>query len=239
MPHSPLRNESSKPLNLGNKFVKQQIPALAKAAEPKLPKQIDDWSGVADTDLELVDYAVHGVDFSQVKRLDAEGCKFSGVQLAGAVLDKLQLSDALAINIEAAGLRAPEAAFLRLTAQHSRFTGADMGAAQLEDCTFEDTKFDEAGLRFAKLKRVRFKNCVLRNLDFSNAKLSHVSFSDCDLDGVNFSGTTCAAVDLRGETLTNIKGVMSLKNVIVTSDQLVQLAPMLAAEVGLNVEYDS
>lgn len=219
--------------NTKPKFIPPQVPTL--------PAQLDMWSDdlAPELDLDLEDCAVQDEDFSVVQRLFADGCKFTRVQLAGTVLEKCQLSECILSRIEAAGMRASDAAWLRVATRDSRLTGADLGTAFLEDCVFKNVKFDEAGLRFATLKRVRFEDCVLRGADFSGAKLSNVTFSGCELEGANFDNAACKAVDLRGEVLTGVKGVLGLKGATISSDQLVQLAPLLAADLGLDVDYET
>lgn len=206
---------------------------------PKLLSQLDDWQGVVGIEVELEHCEVRGADLTRVERLEAEGCRLSGLRFAGAKLGKFQVADVIFNRTEAAGLQTAEAAMLRVAVTDSRLTGADFGEALLEDCVFENVKLDESGFRFATFKRVRFENCVLRNVDFTGVKMSNVSFSGCDLNGSNFDSAICKSVDLRGETLTSIKGVHGLKGATISSDQLIQLAPLLAAEAGFDVDYET
>jgi uncharacterized protein YjbI with pentapeptide repeats len=219
--------------------MKRSTRTIISPVAPKILPQLDEWMGIVGAEIELADCVVGDKDFSAVQRLEVEGCKLAGVNLTGAKLAKLQMSDAVLSRTEAAGMHAPEAACLRMIIQDSRFTGADFGEALLEDCTFEAVKFDEAGFRFVAFKRVRFLNCVLRGADFSGAKLSNVYFSGCDFDGTNFDNATCKLVDLRGENLANVKGIFGLKGATVSSEQVVQLAPLLAAGAGLDVDYET
>lgn len=215
------------------------VRAIANPVPPKILAQLDGWAGDVSDEVELSECSVQNKDFSSVRRLEVEGCELAGIQFVGAKFDKLHLGDSVLSRMEAAGVRAPEAAFLRIAVTGSRLTGADFGAASFEDCVFENVKFDEAGLRFAIFKRVRFENCVLRNADFSGAKFSNVTFTNCDFEGANFDNASCRLVDLRGEDLSNIKGVLGLKGTMISSEQLVQLAPLLATEVGLDIDYET
>ena len=52
------------------------------------------------------------------------------------------------------------------------------------------------------------------------------------------SGATLARVDLSGARLRSLVGVESLKGAIVSHAQLVDLAPLLAAQLGLEVRGD-
>lgn len=206
---------------------------------PKLPTQLDSWQGMVEAELELEHCTVDGGDFSSVRKLELEGCIITSALLTGMSLDKLRCNDTVLARIEAAGLNAPEGVLLRTVIRNSRMTGADFGAALLEDCTFEAVKLDEAGLRFATLKRVVFKGCVLRDVDFTGAKLLHVNFSECDLEGANFDHAACTLVDIRGEKLVAIKGVNGLRGARISSEQLIELAPLLALELGLDVDYET
>ncbi len=212
---------------------------IARPIIPKLLAQLDDRAAAVTRELELSDCSVTDTDFSGIRRLEVEGCRLTAVQFSSAVFDKLSLSDVIANRLEAAGMHAPEAALLRVMMKDSRLTGIDLGASLLEDCTFENVKLDESGSRFATFKRVRFENCNLRNADFSGAKLMHVSFSGCELEGANFDNAACKLVDFRGENLSTIKGALGLKGATISSEQLIQLAPLLAAEAGLDVDYET
>jgi uncharacterized protein YjbI with pentapeptide repeats len=212
--------------------------AITQPVVPKLLPQLDDWSGKISDEIELQTSAVQDKNFANVRRLEVEGCRLTALQLGAARFDKLRLSDVTLYRVEAAGMRAPEGSALRMVCKDSRLTGVDLGEALLEDCVFENVKLDEVGFRFAVLKRVRFVSCVLRNADFSGAKFSNVTFSACELNGANFDNATCKFVDLRGENIAAIKGVMGLKGATVSSEQLIQLAPLLAAEAGLDVDYE-
>ena len=216
----------------------KQITILLPVA-PKLPAHLEAWSGRVEPEVELADCAVSNVDFGEVQRLHIDSSRLVNVQCVGAAFAKLQIADATAQRLTAVGMRAPESSCLRAVIQNSRLTGADFGAALFEDCIFENIKFDEAGFRFATFKRVRFTDCVLREADFKGAKLMNVYFSGCDLEGANFENATCQAVDLRSEPLTGIKGVLGLKGAVITSEQLIQIAPLLAIEVGLVIDNEA
>lgn len=209
--------------------------AIAKPLMPRLLPQLEVWGGRVANKIEAEGCAVGDVDFSVAKRFEAEACRFSATSFAAAKFEKLHISDSVLERVEAAGMQAPDSAWLRVEVTNSRLTGVDLGAGLLEDCVFMNVKLDEAGLRFATLKRVKFESCVLRGLDFSGAKLTDVSFDECELDGTNFDNTICKNVDLRSENLAAIKGVQGLRGATVSSEQLIQLAPLLSAEAGLDV----
>jgi len=113
---------------------------------------------------------------------------------------------------------------------------SEFADGSFEDCTFRNVKFDEAGFRFATFKRVRFENCMLRAADFGNARFTHVVFTGCDLTDANFASAHCSSVDIRAQDIVAAKGVLGLKGATISTEQLMQLAPLLAAELGFRLE---
>ena len=73
---------------------------------------------------------------------------------------------------------------------------------------------------------------MLNKADFYQAKLTHVTFSNCELEQTNFDQAVCQAADFRGENLSLVQGILGLKGAMVSQEQLVQIAPLLAAELG-------
>jgi len=203
---------------------------------PRLSAQLNDWDGIVADLLEIDDSLVQSADFAGVSRLQVDGCKFENVLLTGLVLDKFELTDSQCLKLEAAGLRTYKANMLRARLDDSRLTGVEFANAHIEDCTFKNVKFDEAGFRFASFKRVRFENCMLRQADFSNAKFEHVTFTDCDLSEAVFISATCKDLDITTEDLTTTKGILGLKGATISEAQLMQIAPLLAAELGFRIK---
>ena len=63
-------------------------------------------------------------------------------------------------------------------------------------------------------------------------------FVDCNIDELNVAGATLSGVDLTGARLRSLIGVESLRGAIVSSEQLIDLAPILAAQLGLEGRAD-
>jgi uncharacterized protein YjbI with pentapeptide repeats len=204
---------------------------------PKLSSAgLDLWDEDVTVELEIDGTLVRNQDLSSVTKLYADGSRFEGVALTGALLDKCELTDVACAKLEAAALQAYKANLLRVSLSDCRLTGVEFAEACFEDCTFKNVKFDQAGFRFASFKRVRFENCMLQQADFSNAQLSHVVFVECSLNEANFVSANCSSTNITGEDLTNVKGILGLKGATISSEQLMQLAPLLAAELGFRIE---
>jgi uncharacterized protein YjbI with pentapeptide repeats len=75
----------------------------------------------------------------------------------------------------------------------------------------------------------------LASADFGGARLTDVTFDRCELGGAQVSQVTCERVDLRGARLDDLRGAGSLRGATVAPEQLIVLAPALAASAGLIV----
>lgn len=214
--------------------------ATVRLAVPRISPQLDEWDGdLVEPALDMRGFHVADIDLFEVKSLLLDDCELERGSLVGVKLDKVEITDARLKSVEAAGLRTYKAEFLRVTFNNCRFTGADFPEATFEDCTFKNVKFDEAGFRFASFKRVRFEDCMLARTDFSSAKLQHVAFDDCGLEQTNFASATCTQVDLGHEDLSNCKGILGLKGATILDEQLIQIAPLLASELGFKTRSEA
>jgi uncharacterized protein YjbI with pentapeptide repeats len=210
---------------------------VIKPVAPRLLRELPLWSGsVEDQQLELEDCKLESGNFENIRRLQVEGSSLRGIDFSSLRLDQCELTDAVLTKVDCIGLRAPEASWLRVEIADARMTGVDFGGSHFEDCVFRNLKLDEAGFRFASFKRVRFEGCILRKAEFNSAKMQHVVFTGCDFEGINFGSAICTSVDIRDQNLTAVQGVYGLKNARITSEQLIQLAPLLAAELNFRVD---
>lgn len=153
--------------------------------------------------------------------------------LSGAILKDSGWMDVRLTGGEASGCTLVRSTLRRLDVRHIRATGFDLAEAELRDVQFVDCKINMANMRYAKLKKVIFEGCVLDDLDLTGAELDQVIIRGCQAARVDFSGAKCKAVDLRGTTLTSLKGLLGLRGATLSIAQLMELAPNMAAELGL------
>jgi uncharacterized protein YjbI with pentapeptide repeats len=118
----------------------------------------------------------------------------------------------------------------------ARLGGAQLHGARMTRVLVRGGKIDFLNLRQAVLKDVTFENCVLVEPDFGGATLERVVFSGCVLRGADFTRAEMTDVDLRGAAELDIAaGVGELAGAVISTAQLMELAPALAAELGLRV----
>lgn len=118
----------------------------------------------------------------------------------------------------------------------ARLGGVQLHGAVLERVVVRGGKIDYLNLRKAKLKDVVFEGCVLVEPDFAGAVLERVEFRDCTLRGADFQGARMSDVDLREAVELGIaRGVDALAGAVISPAQLYDLAPALAAQLGVRV----
>ena len=72
-------------------------------------------------------------------------------------------------------------------------------------------------------------------MDARGATLREVRFRDCSINELNVTEARLAKVDLSGARLSSLIGVDNLRGAIINHAQLLDLAPQLAAQLGVEV----
>jgi uncharacterized protein YjbI with pentapeptide repeats len=173
---------------------------------------------------------------------DGGGARFMDCALRGCALDETRLRHARLLDSvltapRGVGTDLAEATLRDVELVDARLGGAQLHGAVLERVLIRGGKIDYLNLRKAKLRDVVFEGCVLVEPDFGGARLERVEFVDCVLKGADLSGVTLTDVDLRGAAQLEIaRGVERLAGSVISPAQLLDLAPVLAAELGVRVE---
>jgi uncharacterized protein YjbI with pentapeptide repeats len=173
---------------------------------------------------------------------DGVGARFMDCALTGCVVDETALGRARVLDSVLTGLRGvgthlAESTFRDVELVDARLGGTQLHGAVLERVVVRGGKLDYLNLREARLRDVVFDSCVLVEPDFAGASLERVEFVDCALKGADFGGAALADVDLRGAVpLEIVRGLDRLSGAVISTGQLLDLAPFLAAELGIRVE---
>ncbi|MFH9979882.1 pentapeptide repeat-containing protein [Streptomyces sp. NPDC017179] len=173
---------------------------------------------------------------------DGAGARFLDCALGGCALDDTSLRHARFLDSVLTGLRGvgtdlAEATLRDVEVVDARLGGVQCHGAVLERVWIRGGKIDYLNLRRARLRDVVFEGCVLVEPDFGGARLERVEFADCVVKGVDFSAATLSDVDLRGASSLEIaRGLDRLAGAVISTGQLLDLAPVLAAELGIRVE---
>lgn len=205
-----------------------------------------------------------GMYLSNVGSLEGGRGRVERFQFADAELRALDLTDVHLVDGRVTALKAGRARLEGVRVDSVEFVGCDlptlrwsdsrlsrvvfrdcrlMGAV-LEDVTLDDVLFDGCKLDYGTVTRLRaagpviFSKCSLRETTFSAAHLGTALFDGCDLALTEFDGGSYRGLDLRGNDLSRLRGVGSLRRIIVDRAQTLQLAEALAAELEFSYDGD-
>jgi uncharacterized protein YjbI with pentapeptide repeats len=162
-------------------------------------------------------------------------CAFSRVSMEGGLLQRASFRDVWMRDIRLTGTSLAESSWLDTTVLASALAGAQLFGADMLRVVFSGCKLDSGNFRGSRLSGVTFDKCVLRDVDFADAELTECAFGGSDLTRTDFSRVKMERTDLRGANLGIIIDSQSLRGAIVSSAQLVVLAPVLAESMGVVV----
>jgi uncharacterized protein YjbI with pentapeptide repeats len=211
--------------------------APAELALPGLTSQGDapleahgDYDAVSFTDLD-------------VSAQNANNAKFLDCGLVRCRADGLQLRRARLVETLVADLQATTLDLAESVWRDSLVTGGRIGAVAASNAKFtrlrlRGVKLDFLNLRGATLRDVVLQDCVIGEIDAGDATLVDVDFPGTRVDTLSVRNATLTRVDVSGATLQTISGLDHLRGAIVSSAQLLDLAPLLADHLGIVVKPD-
>lgn len=165
-------------------------------------------------------------------------CRMERCCLDGLTMRRAGLVDTLLLDSYGASL---DAANSNWRGCHIR--GGRLGAMTLAGATWTGMRLRGIKLGFlslagARLDDVVFEECEIEGFDARSAQFNSVAFVNCTIAELNVAEATLSKVDLSGARLKILVGVESLRGAIVSHEQLLDLAPLLAAGLGLEVRPD-
>ncbi|HEY3867303.1 MAG TPA: pentapeptide repeat-containing protein [Actinocrinis sp.] len=164
-------------------------------------------------------------------------CAFSAPVFTAGRLRRTRFNDVWLHSARWVGTDLAESEWFDAEIVGSVLAGLEAYSAQLRATTFFNCKFDSVNLRTSTLRDVAFVDCVMRDVDFGGATLTGVTFPGTTLDKVRFGKAQMKKVDLRGAGSLNIvDGFDALRGAIISTPQLLDLAPMLADVLGITVK---
>ncbi|MFD7137010.1 pentapeptide repeat-containing protein [Streptomyces sp. NPDC059894] len=205
-----------------------------------------------------------GLYLSNVTSLEGGRGRVAEFHYADADLRDLDLSDTHLMDGRITGLKAQRARLEKLRVDSVEFTGCDLASlhwtdskisravfrdcklmgATLEDVTLDNVLFENCKLDYSTLTRVRaagpviFSKCSLRETTFTSCDLGAALIDDCDLRLTEFDGGKYRGLDLRGNDLSQLRSLASLKQIVIDQSQTLQLAEALAAELDVTFGED-
>ena len=185
--------------------------------------------------VDFVELDLGGQDAVDARILESrlDRCAVDGLSLRRARILRSLIADAHGATIDLADS----------TWRDSVVAGGRLGAVQLPGATlttvrFRGTKLDYLNLSGAQLDDVAFEGCELGDIDARGATLRSVRFADCSINELNVTEARLSTVDLSGARLRSLIGIDNLRGTIINRGQLLDLAPQLAAQLGIDVRPD-
>ena len=184
-------------------------------------------------DLELVEADLSGGDLSALTLLS---CRFSEVFANDTDLAVARLVDCRLERLSATYLHSPRSTWRTVELVDSR-----IGAWELYDADVESLLMEDCRLGFTNLAGTTVRDLLIRatridELDLSGIDAQRVRFEDCRVGTLRLHGGSLSDVDLRGLEMRTVNGIGSLAGATISGEQLIDLAPLMAAHLGLRVQ---
>lgn len=183
-----------------------------------------------------------GLEFADLDLAGQEGigsrfmdCAVRRCALDEAGLAKARILDSVLEGVRGVGTDLSGASLRDVEVVDARLGGVQLHGAVLERVVVRGGKIDYLNLRKARLKDVVFEGCVLVEPDFAGAVLERVEFRDCALRGGSQRGADDGCGSAGGVRAGDRAGVEALAGAVISPAQLFDLAPALAAQLGVRV----
>jgi uncharacterized protein YjbI with pentapeptide repeats len=186
-------------------------------------------------DVLVASVSLRDADASSVR---VERSHLSDVDLGAARLRVISMVDTSGERIDAANGDWTAGKLRRVLLKDSRLTGLNLAETHLEEVHLKGCKLDYVNFRNSTIEHATFEDCSLRGTDFQGATIHATRFAGCQLLETDFSRAQMDSVDLRGSRLELAGSMLALKGATIDSLQLMDIAPLLALELGIAVEPD-
>lgn len=190
-----------------------------------------------DTDFEGVE--VDGVQIEDLlwtgrRRLDSS--RASGLIVGAWTARGAGISDSVIDRTEVRALSAPGSGWRGVEVRNSRFGSVEAYDSTWRAVHFVNCKLGYVNLRDARLTDVCFTDCIVGDLDLMRATATRIALPGTRITRLEITGAKLDGFDLRGAELAAIDGLDGLRGAIISADQLLDLAPLLADRLGVTVE---
>lgn len=160
-------------------------------------------------------------------------CTWTHLELRGA-----RLFDVVLAGCAGAGLAATESTLRHVALEQCRIGALGLNGSRLRGVQITGGKLDFVNLRGAQVRDLVLRDCVIGELDLGGAQLERVALPGCRVDSLQVHDARLEHVDLRGAAFAAVHGVEHLRGATIRPAQLVDLAPAMAAHLGVHVERD-
>jgi uncharacterized protein YjbI with pentapeptide repeats len=189
-------------------------------------------------DYEAVDFT--GRDLSG-QHADAAGflrCRLARCRLDGLALARARIGDCLLTECRAATIDLASSIVRDTLLEDARIGVLAASEAGWSGIRVRGGKIDLLDLSRGRLTDLAFEGCTIGVLDLTGSRVRTIRFETCEVGELVVDDARLADVDLSGAALRLVRGIGSLRGATIARDQLVDLAPLFAAHLGLRVRDD-
>ncbi len=162
-------------------------------------------------------------------------CAFQRTQLDGARLRGAHFAESTLTELDVAALTAPRSSWRGVQVSGSRIGAAELYESQFRSVTVATSKLGFVNARSAVWQDVVFCDCVIDELDLGSATITRLRFERCVIKTLDVTRAKLTDVDLRDAELHAVKGLGGLAGAWINDHQLTELAPLLAAQLKINI----
>ncbi len=163
---------------------------------------------------------------SHLENLDLNGVVWEDVTVTGCRFEKVDFTAARLTGLT----------FERVHFVNCKLTWAHLAESRLDDVLFEGCRLDAATFDdITTTGPTGFVGCVLVNTVLRDCVLPHAAMSGCRLRQMSFESCDLRGADLRGNQLSEVSGVNSLRGVTIEPAQLPGLTDAVMRDLGVIV----
>lgn len=209
-----------------------ESPVAPRVSPPDLPDERSPGVPARNADLIAAHLALTGtVDLAYAM---LEQCTVTAdaeeVDLTGSTILDVEMS-----HLRIASLRLRDAGIRRLRITGGRIGTLDLSTARVSELELHDVRIDYLNLGAATVSDAEVTDCRIRTIDMPQAGLTRVRFTRSTCDEVDPRGMRATDVDLRGLDALSFLDANSLRGTTLTGFQVQQLAPVIAAGLGIQI----
>lgn len=207
-------------------------PIAPRVSAPDIPEQLTTAEPQRGADLLAARLTLSGdVDLAHSS---LEQCVIS------ADVGTLDMTGATILDVDIQGIRAASVSMRNAGIRRLRITGGrigtlDLSGTRIDELELREVRIDYLTLGAAKGTDILVVDSTIKALDMPQAELRRVSFEHSRSEEVDTRGMRATDVDLRGLDTASFMDTNSLRGITLTAFQIQQLAPVIAAGLGIRI----
>ncbi len=203
------------------------LPELASFVAGRLEAG-GDYEGLAFDDVDLGGQAAVGAFFRE--------CRFTRCGMDAAGLARTSWSTCLLDGAHGVTVDLADSTWREVIVRDARIGALSGPGASLTHVRIRGGKIDYLGLAGSRLRDVAIEDCVVGELDLGGAEVRNLAIRGGAVERLDVNGARLTGLDLRRTRLGTVSGVDGLRGAVFAPDQLLELAPLLAAHLGIRIE---